>query len=148
MPYFLFLHRRIFMDFAEFRHLEDCSSILYKIIVQTNFWHLVYRQLLHSMLRKATSREISVPKAKKNYNYFCALSCIRMHLCRFKIHEKKDQKNNLQPEVISQLGISWKTILLLAHENNKNLCIYMDRCKGLGTLCKRDLQEPLNIRWV
>lgn len=43
--------------------------------------------------------------------------------CRFKIHEKKDQKNDLQPEVISQLGISWKIVLLHAHGNNKNMCI-------------------------
>lgn len=35
---------------------------------------------LHSTFRKPTSREISLSKAKKNYNYFCALSCIRMHL--------------------------------------------------------------------
>lgn len=60
--------------------------------------------------------------------------------CRFKTHEKKkDQKNDLHPEVISQLGISWKIVLLHAHENNKNVCIcvWMD-AEGSGQcLCAK-----------
>lgn len=38
------------------------------------------RQFLHSTFRKETLREMSMSKAKKTYNYFCALSCIRMNL--------------------------------------------------------------------
>lgn len=69
--------------------------------------------------------------------------------CRFKIHEKKkDQKNDLQPEVISQLGISWKIVLLHAHENNINVCICLCTDAKGSEHClytKKELRKLLNI---
>lgn len=70
------------MALAELRSLEGSSySVHYKNDCVNQFLTPgLFRRFLHSTFRKATPREISVSKAKKIYNYFCALSCIRMHL--------------------------------------------------------------------
>ena len=141
MLYILILHRRILMALAEFRSLEGSSALFtIKTIVRINFWHLVYSGsscTLH--LGKQPPEKEVCPKQRKAIITSVPSAVSECISCRFKIHEKKDQKNDLQPEVISQLGISWKIVLLHAHESNKNvyICVCTDEEGSEHCLCTK-----------
>lgn len=126
MPSIMILHRRIHMALAEFRSLQGS-------LVWISFWHLVYwgdSYTLH--LGKQPSEKWVCPKQRKPRITSVPSAVSEWISCRFKIHEKKkDQKNDLQPEVIAQLGISWKILLLHAHKYMKNecICVWMQKAE-------------------
>lgn len=151
MPYVLILHRGIFIALAEFRSLEvSAAQFTIKMIVRINFWHLVYLGGSYTPhLGKQPPEKQSCPKQRKPIITSVPSAVSECMSCRFKIHEKKkDQKNDMQPKVVSQLGISWKILLLHTHENKKNvsICVHMDAEGSEHCLCQ--LHNLMNITQV